>query len=495
MSALSLRTSAGGPVVDYFDQLRINSAGQFEHFTVDENGEHVVVGTTVVVPGRWYHVAGSATQGGAMRLYVDGVEEGLAQNIGTLSNIGDRYYIGSNSGSGMDYFDGVIDDVRVYHEVVAASDIAGLFHNGDVPDRTGLWTFDNNLNDSAGNNNGTFFGGTAVYATGKSGNAIDLDGSNDYVELPYASDPSAYTIAAWIKPTNISNVNVFSRTNSSGPLVNLSDQLRIVPTYDYNGDPVPGQGVFQHLTRTVSDHVLTGTAIVRPNAWYHVAIVATSDGLMRLYVNGQEDGTPLSIGTLATDGDRFQIGNATKNGMGFFDGLVDDFQIYERVLSDEEIASLFSGTGAPDLIATLPTVTVAALDNEASEQGSDEGTFVISRDRNVGNLVVNYTMSGQAANGVDYQTLSGSVTIPDGQSSATVTITPIDDSDFDPSETVVLMISADANYLIGTVSNATLVITDNDAIGDPGWTGSNNTVNGNNFGWSYDTNYAGGADR
>lgn len=487
------RTSAAGPLVDFFNQLQINSAGQFEHFTVDQSGGHTVTGTTVVQAGRWYHVAGTATHGGMMRLYVNGVEEGQAQNIGTLTTTGDRYYIGSASGGGMGYFGGLIDEVRVYNETASALDIDDLFRNGDVPERTGRWAFDGNLSDSVGANHGAFFGGSPIYATGQVGSAIDLDGSNDYVEIPYAADPPTYTISAWVKPTNISNVSVFARTNTSGPLTNLSQQLRIVQTYDYNGDPIAGQGLFEHLTRSVSEHVLTGTTIVRPNAWYHVAIVATSDGLMRLYVNGHEEGTPLTIGSLATDGDRFHIGNATKNSMGFFDGLVDDFQIYERALSATEIGSVFEGKGNADLVPITPRVTVAAIDNKAAEQGSDPATFTIARDRSVGNLTVNYTMTGQSVNGADYALLSGSIVIPDGQTSVTVTISPVDDSDFDPSETAVLTISPDANYSIGPIASATIVIADNDAAGDPGWTGSNNNANGNSFGWSYNTNQAGGA--
>jgi hypothetical protein len=37
------------------------------------------------------------------------------------------------------------------------------------------------------------------------GNAIDLDGSNDFVNIPYATDPTAYTIAAWVKPTDVTH--------------------------------------------------------------------------------------------------------------------------------------------------------------------------------------------------------------------------------------------------------------------------------------------------
>ena len=61
------RTSRSGPATDFFDQLRINASGQFEHFTNDGTG-HTVTGTTVAQPGVWYHVVGTATAGGKMRI-------------------------------------------------------------------------------------------------------------------------------------------------------------------------------------------------------------------------------------------------------------------------------------------------------------------------------------------------------------------------------------------------------------------------------------------
>jgi hypothetical protein len=76
--------------------------------------------------------------------------------------------------------------------------------------------------------------------------------------------------------------------------------------------------------------------------------------------------------------------------------------------------------------------------------------------------VVNYTVGGTATNGVDYQPLPGSVTVLAGQPSATITVTPIDDSLGEGSETVTLTLAANASYSIGTPSSATVTIVDND---------------------------------
>ena len=78
------------------------------------------------------------------------------------------------------------------------------------------------------------------------------------------------------------------------------------------------------------------------------------------------------------------------------------------------------------------------------------------------NLTVIYSLGGSATNGADYQNLSGAVTIQSGQSSATVTVTPVDDPDVESNETVILSIDNDAAYTVGGSGSSTVTITDND---------------------------------
>jgi serine protease len=125
--------------------------------------------------------------------------------------------------------------------------------------------------------------------------------------------------------------------------------------------------------------------------------------------------------------------------------------------TNSPVSVALSGTG------TLPTVTVSATDAAAAEAGSDPGTFTITRTGvTTLPLTVNYIMGGSATNGTDYATVSGSVNIAVGSTTATVTITPIDDSVFEGNETVILTLSTSASYVIGSPSNATVIIAEND---------------------------------
>ena len=107
------------------------------------------------------------------------------------------------------------------------------------------------------------------------------------------------------------------------------------------------------------------------------------------------------------------------------------------------------------------TVTVAATDAAAAEAGLNRGTFTITRAIvTAPPLTVNYTMGGTARNGVDYTTVSGSVSI--AANSAIVTITPIDDAEFEGNETVVLTLAAGTGYTAISPSSATVILADND---------------------------------
>ncbi len=113
--------------------------------------------------------------------------------------------------------------------------------------------------------------------------------------------------------------------------------------------------------------------------------------------------------------------------------------------------------------AGMPVVTIAATDATAAEQGADPGVFTVTRTGDTtGDLTVDYTIGGTAAEGVDYQTLSGSVVILDGSPSATITVTPLEDLDDEGTETVVLTLASGGAYVVGPADSATVAIIDND---------------------------------
>ena len=198
----------------------------------------------------------------------------------------------------------------------------------------GHWRFDGNLYDSVGGVDGTFNEGSPEYVKGRIGQGIEFDGVSQFAHLP-SENPSAYTITLWVKPARTDAASVIVRTSSSGQTTHWSHQLRINP-----------EGVFQHYLWVGSERNVVGTTLVEADTWYHVAIAAANDGPMHLYVNGEEDAASIDVaGTLWGDGDRYYVGSNSGHGMGWFQGIVDDVQIYDTILSAEEIIKITASSG------------------------------------------------------------------------------------------------------------------------------------------------------
>ncbi len=118
----------------------------------------------------------------------------------------------------------------------------------------------------------------------------------------------------------------------------------------------------------------------------------------------------------------------------------------------------------PTIVST-PTVTLAATDSTAGEFGADQSlAFTVTRTgATTSALAVPLVASGSATSGVDYTGFSGSITIPAGQTSATVTLTVLSDSLAEGSETVTLALGTSASFTAGTPSSVTVSITDQPA--------------------------------
>ncbi|GEM_PF-5799553 len=121
-----------------------------------------------------------------------------------------------------------------------------------------------------------------------------------------------------------------------------------------------------------------------------------------------------------------------------------------------------------DAPSALPVVSIVATDAAAAEtlagSSANTGTFTVSRTGSTSaSLAVQLAISGAASNGADYFTVATTFTIAAGQGSATLTITPIDDTIVESSETVIVSLAANSAYAVdSTKSSATVSIADND---------------------------------
>jgi hypothetical protein len=136
-----------------------------------------------------------------------------------------------------------------------------------------------------------------------------------------------------------------------------------------------------------------------------------------------------------------------------------------RCVATNSAGSATSSSATLTVNALVPSASVAVGDAVCSETSANPGTFIITLSTpSPAAVTVTYALTGRAHNGTDYGTVPTSVSIPAGQTTATVTVTPIDDSKYEKAESVILTLTAGSGYSVGSPSTATLSLQDNDGL-------------------------------
>lgn len=142
-------------------------------------------------------------------------------------------------------------------------------------------------------------------------------------------------------------------------------------------------------------------------------------------------------------------------------------------------ATYFIATPAA-AVATItnpyPTqVSLAVSPSTITEGAATTAVFTVTRlGSTSADLSVSFTLSGSAGYTTDYTqvgassftvaTLSGTVVIPAGSTTATITVTLVDDSVIEADETITMSIIPTASYTVSGVSSATVTVKDNDGV-------------------------------
>ncbi len=192
------------------------------------------------------------------------------------------------------------------------------------------WSFDVNANSDVGSYNGTLVGDATAGANDATrGNVLSLDGSGDYVDLPFVIDPTnAFTTSVWVKRAN---------TTSSSQL--------IIQQEGTNGRNFFLLNTSNQITSWLGQNTTTGSSVVNDTNWHHLAIVHDGSGNIIIYVDGVA-GTTNSGLSVTSETSGLLLGvNKAKSG-SYFNGFIDDLRIYDQALSTTEIG-LLAETGLP----------------------------------------------------------------------------------------------------------------------------------------------------
>ena len=168
-------------------------------------------------------------------------------------------------------------------------------------------------------------------ADGRFNGALSFDGTlSQTVVVTDAHDPIRYALETWVyvPAAGVTDTAFILRTDTpTDTALNYSHLLGIL------------DGRFQHTLYDGAYHTITSTTPVTPDMWHHVVGTAESDGDMKLYVDGEQEGVLDGVGALWAGGDWYRLGS-TYGPTGtarYYSGRLDEVAVYSRTLSSGEV--------------------------------------------------------------------------------------------------------------------------------------------------------------
>jgi chitodextrinase len=333
-----------------------------------------------LVPGVWKHLA-FVHDGSKDIIYMDGVQVAEKNVTGTMNSTTKPLGIGYNAVDGGNFFDGALDEVQIYSTALSAAQIAALYATQNTAPTVlqGLvasYPFSNNALDA------TSFGNhgqaTDVVSTtdrfGYGSSAYNFNGTSSEVEAYNSAQLNSdyTTISFWVKP------RAFVVSGESYLLSFGGWQERFKISLPDHGKPV----FTTHSGGACCSDMDSGTPLTL-GTWTHVVMV--HDGTKDIiYFNGAKVNEKNVAGALDATTKPLGIGFNSIDGGNWFDGALDEVQMYNYALSNAEVASLYTAQNTfpgatTDLVAEYKFAGNATDATQFSNHAS--GDAVLAKDR------------------------------------------------------------------------------------------------------------------
>lgn len=212
-------------------------------------------------------------------------------------------------------------------------------------------------------NDGTLLEG-AGWAPGIFGNALSLDGVNDYVRIPDSEsldiDAAGITFGAWVNSPGFHNYGWIMGKGST-PWDDMVWWL--LP----KADGGVRYGIKSGGTIPVEREVAAGLST---NTWEHVAVVYNGVAMM-FYLNGEMLDSWPKTGTMNANDKPVLVGLDGFNPANHYFGLIDDLRIYSRGLTVDELREASGMCGDLNRDGLMTVVDVVTLINHVFRSGPE----------------------------------------------------------------------------------------------------------------------------
>jgi len=205
---------------------------------------------------------------------------------------------------------------------------------------THYYRFENNSNDSKGSINGTDVSVSYSSSYGVFGNGVNFNGSaRIYFAGHFTASNSPFSVSFWMKSSTTGLSTIFSDGSA------WDDNYAGV--YLWLGDS-SGKPTFMLRNGAGGTSNLQSTTNVYDGNWHHIVLTCTGDTStngQKFYIDGSlnTQKTP-SFNVVSPSGSYYYLGSARYDSNLYnFNGYLDDFAIFSRVLSADEVNNLYTG--------------------------------------------------------------------------------------------------------------------------------------------------------
>jgi hypothetical protein len=298
-------------------------------------------------PGQWTHVA-MVHNGMQDQIFVNGTLANQKATTGALKKTKFPLGIGYDPIDNGSFFDGSMDDVMIFNKALTAVEIKALYDSQktEVLPTSPLvanYTFDTNNNDQTSYQNHSYGNATGTKDRfGKVNKARSFDGKTVFQEAGNSAQLAS----------DFTSISFWAKVNSlpaSGEVYILSHggwQERWKISLPSHGKPV----FTTNATSCCNDMDSGNGNELKVGEWKH--LVMTHDGVAdKIYMNGVKVNEKAFAGALKKTKFNFGIGYDPIDKGNYFDGALDEVQIYNKALTAQEVADLYK------LQSTAPAAT------------------------------------------------------------------------------------------------------------------------------------------
>lgn len=308
---------------------------------------HNSFGANITVDTTQWHMVTSVYDATAQTLthYVDGVLDNTTYSIPSPNGaINAALNIGYDNPTGLYYFHGKMDELRIYGRALTANEIQGLFDEPDPTKFIAYWPFDGNANDVSGNgNNGTVNGASLTSDRfGSSNKAYYFDGSTSYITVadntPLRLNGTDFTVTGWFK------LDSYNSSYGSNILSKHYSGADNGWGWSVTGYASPSTGLM-FFGPGGSSHNSFGANLTVDTVQWHMltSVYNASAQTLSHYVDGVLDNVTYSIPSPnAFINASLNIGYDAPTGLYYFNGKMDEIKITAQALSPYAIAAIFN---------------------------------------------------------------------------------------------------------------------------------------------------------